>query len=306
MKYDMESKNITVNVSIINGDIELSGEERNDIELDFDDLRKNTVDEIFDISFNDNVLEITQKDKKISKFMNIEEFPVIIKIPADAVVKGSVKNINGDIKIGNISGFEGQTGSKKGDISVSGITEADIDVNLISGDVDIREVNGTLKLSSISGDILMKECVISDLSAKSVSGDISIECEFNLTNDLVISSVTGDVDLNIVKFTGEAGITINSVSGDIDIKGEKPADEKIKVSQVKGEFSKFNKAFFTDSLKPMIKNLKDHIKDITQHKIKSEVHSSKKDNQNIQMILNMVSEGKISADEAEKLISALK
>ncbi|MFA7123235.1 MAG: DUF4097 family beta strand repeat-containing protein [Candidatus Delongbacteria bacterium] len=306
MNYEISRKNIKVNISLLTGDIELKGTSRTDISVDFDELRKGTAEEIFDIKFENNELVITQKNKKLSQFINMESFPVSVEVPEDCVLEAVMDSLKGDISVSGIKSLKGKASSKKGDISVSEIKEIDADISIISGDISVSGSNGSLSTSAISGDTSVSGGNFTALKIRSVSGDVSVSCELDLKEDLSINSVTGDVSVNIVKFSGDAGINISSVSGDVDISGDKPADEKIKISQVKGEFAKFNKAFFQDSLKPMIKNLKEHLKDVTSHGFKSEVHSAKQDNQNISQILNMVSEGKITADEAEKLISALK
>ncbi|MDD3045017.1 MAG: DUF4097 family beta strand repeat-containing protein [Candidatus Delongbacteria bacterium] len=306
MNYEISRKNIKVNISLLTGDIELKGTSRTDISVDFDELRKGTAEEIFDIKFENNELVIAQKNKKLSQFINMESFPVSVEVPENCILEAVMDSLKGDISVSGLSGLKGKVSSKKGDISVSEIKEIDADISIISGDISVSGSNGSLSTSAISGDTSVSGGNFTALKIRSVSGDVSVSCELDLKEDLSINSVTGDVSVNIVKFSGDAGINISSVSGDVDISGDKPADEKIKISQVKGEFAKFNKAFFQDSLKPMIKNLKEHLKDVTSHGFKSEVHSAKKDNQNISQILNMVSEGKITADEAEKLISALK
>jgi len=306
MNYEVKDSKLKVDVTLLKGDIELKGTSENEISVDFDELRKGTAEEVFDISYSGGELKISQKNKKLSQFINKEEFPVVISVPEGLEIEGTLDSLKGDIVLAGVVSFSGKLASKKGDISVSEIKTADADINVISGDISVAGVNGKLKTSSISGDVSVTEGKMTELSLKSVSGDISVSCELDLAEDLNINSVTGDVSVNIVKFSGDAGININSVSGDVSITGEKPSEDKIHISQVKGEFAKFNKAFFQDSLKPMIKNLKEHLKDATKHSFKSEVHSSKQDNQNVSQILNMVSEGKITAEEAEKLINALK
>ncbi len=306
MNYEVKDGKLKVNVTLLNGDIELKGTSGNEISVNFDELRKGTAEEVFEISYSGGELNISQKNKKLSQFINKEEFPVMISVPESIEVEGTLDSLKGDIVLAGVASFSGKIASKKGDISVSEIKNADADVNVISGDISVAGVNGKLKTSSISGDVSVMDGKMTELSLKSVSGDVSVSCELELEDDLNINSVTGDVSVNIVKFSGDAGINVNSVSGDISITGEKPAEDKIHISQVKGEFAKFNKAFFQDSFKPMIKNLKEHLKDVTKHSFKSEVHSSKQDNQNVSQILNMVSEGKITAEEAEKLINALK
>ncbi len=306
MNYTLSGNTVSISISLLTGDIDLKGTGRSDISVDFDDLRKGTAEDIFDIKFENNELVITQKNKKLSSFINMESFPVSVEIPEGCEVEASLDSLKGDISVSGISGLKGKASSKKGDISFTGIRELDADLSVISGDISVSGSNGRLVSSAISGDTAVSDGAFKELKIRSVSGDVSINAELDLAEDLSINSVTGDVSVNIIKFAGPAGIKINSVSGDVDITGEKPSEDKIKVSQVKGEFAKFNKAFFKESLKPMIKNLKDHLKDVTSKEFKSEVHSAKQDNQNISQILNMISEGKITAEEAEKLINALK
>ncbi|MBU4485684.1 MAG: DUF4097 family beta strand repeat protein, partial [Candidatus Delongbacteria bacterium] len=205
--------------------------------------------------------------------------------------------------------LKGVAKSKSGDISVSNIAQFDTELASISGDINTANTNGIIKSSTISGDISISSSEYSKIILKSVSGDIDLNCSFDLNEDAIINSVSGDISINFLKYSGDNNLILKTVSGDVDITGDKPADDRIKISQVKGDFSKFNpigKEFFKGSFGNMFKNLKDHIKNVSENSATSEIRQTKEKDHNIQSILDMVAHGKITVDEAEKLIKALK
>jgi DUF4097 and DUF4098 domain-containing protein YvlB len=135
MNYDINGSCIKVNISLLKGDIELKGTSRTDISVDFDELRKGTAEEIFDIKFENGELNITQKDKKLSQFINMENFPVAVSVPENIEIEGVLDSLKGDISVSNLASFKGRAGSKKGDISMSDITDSEAEMSVISGDI---------------------------------------------------------------------------------------------------------------------------------------------------------------------------
>jgi len=90
MNYEINGEKIKVNISLLTGDIELKGTSRTDISVDFDELRKGTAEEIFDIKFENNELMIAQKNKKLSQYINMESlFPFPSKYRKTAFSKPS-------------------------------------------------------------------------------------------------------------------------------------------------------------------------------------------------------------------------
>jgi len=309
MKYDLNSNEMSLQITLLNSDLEISGSERTDLEIEFSDLRKNAADEIFDISFESNILKISQKSKRLSHFSSGEDYPVKIYVPKTAVVEAAIDDLSGDIVISGIESLKGNVKTKSGDIIIKEVNAFDGDISSISGDIDLSSVKGSLFLSAVSGDINVSGSDFTKTVIKSVSGDLKIDGSFNLTEDAVIGTVSGDISINFISFSGENKMILKSISGDVDLTGNKPADDKIIVSQLKGDFANFNpmgKDFFRGSFGSVFKNLKDHIKNVSDINSTSEIKETKEKDHNVQSILDMVAHGKITVDEAEKLIKAIK
>ena len=308
MKYDLKSNEITVQITLMNSDLEITGADRNDLEVDFSELRRNAADEIFDISFENNNLKISQKSKKLSQFTSGDDFTVKITVPKTSELNTAIDDLSGDISVSEIGSLSGSIKSKSGDIKINSIDNLQAEISSIIG--NINECKGSLFTSTVSGDIEAGEMDCSHVRAKSVSGDMNIKGSFELKEDAVLNTVSGDINIDFKKYSGESLIHLKTVSGDIEMTGNKPEDDKVRISTVKGDFSNFNpmgKDFFkTWTFGSAFKNLKDHIKDVSENNSVSEIKESKKDDQNIQTILNLLAEGKITADEAEKLIKVTK
>lgn len=310
MKYDLNSNSIKMEISLLNSDLEITGTERNDIEVDFSDLRKNAADEIFDITFESGFLRISQKSKKLSQFMTGDDFTVKISVPKTVEFEVKIDDLSGDIKVSGTSSIKGYIKTKSGDIVIEKVDDLEADVSSISGDININECKGSLTTSSVSGDTKASAVSCKKLKVKSVSGDIDITGSFDLSEDALLNTVSGDISISFESYAGEKMINLKSISGDIELEGNKPAEDKIRISTVKGDFSGFNpigKEFFKSwTFGNTFKDLKSHFKDISDENSVSEIKETKKDDQNVQTVLNMLAEGKISAEEAEKLIKAIK
>ncbi|MBN2857930.1 MAG: DUF4097 family beta strand repeat protein [Candidatus Delongbacteria bacterium] len=315
MNSRINSDTLSVSISTINADVEIIDTEGEELSVDFGELRKNSADEVFDIKFADDKLEIRQKVKKLSAFSDAGDFSVQVSIPKKCKVEGQAVTVSGSIRVSGIGRLAAVFKTKSGDINIADTEEGSCEAGTISGDIMISGVRGAVKTSAISGDTLLTGCVFEKLSAKSVSGDLSASGEFILEENCVINSVSGDIVIDIRSLKTDKEFILKTVSGDVDINGERPAEEKIRISQVKGDFKNFEKfgadisKTFGSAFMNIAKNLKSHLKNVSEDSesvVKEEIRDTKKEQQSVQTILNMVSEGKISVDEAEKLIKALK
>lgn len=304
MNYSVKDNNFNLDLSIVNGDISIHGEERNDIEIELGDLRKNTADEIFDIKHEEGSLAIIQKDsKKLLKTFNVKDVDVTVKVPLTLILSGNIKNVSGDFEIKSFAGLHSGLSTRNGDIDINGINNVDIKVNIINGDLKMVSVSGAVKINNVNGDISLSASTYNKVDINNVNGDISISGRFDLKEDAKIKIVSGDVNLNCEEFINGHKIFVNSVTGDNNIKGNFPEDAVVQQGGLK-ELK--NLRFLKDSLKPVITQLKEHFKFMPEDKVKEEVNPKKNNEENIKMILNMLSEGKISPEDAEKLIAALK
>ncbi|MCK4979820.1 MAG: DUF4097 family beta strand repeat protein [Candidatus Delongbacteria bacterium] len=304
MNYPIENNNLNLKLTLVDGDIQITGEERQDIEIELGDLRKNTADEVFDISYENGDLSIIQKDsKKLLKTFNIKGVDVQIKLPSKIILSGEVKNVSGDINFQDISEYAGSISTRNGDVEINKIKDADIKINIVNGDLSAKETDGKFKINNVNGDVRLKESNYKAININNVNGDILVDGSYELEEDAKIKIVSGDIKLNCNDYKNERKIVISSVTGDNVVSDKFPEGVIIQHGGLK-ELK--NLKFLKDSFKPMIQQFKEHFKHMPFDKVKEEVNPKKNDEENIQLILKMLSEGKITAEDAEKLISALK
>ncbi|MDA3887118.1 MAG: DUF4097 family beta strand repeat-containing protein [Candidatus Delongbacteria bacterium] len=304
MNYPIENNKLSLNLILVDGDIQVIGEDRLDIEVELGDLRKNTADEVFDISYENGELSIIQKDsKKLLKMFNIKAVDVQIKLPNKTAVAGDIKNVSGDININELVGYEGSIATRNGDVEINKIASVDLKISIVNGDLSVKEIDGKLKVNNVNGDVQLRENNYKAININNVNGDIVIDGDYELEEDAKIKIVSGDIKLNCKEYKNDKKIVISSVTGDNVVSDKFPEGVIIQHGGLK-ELK--NLKFLKDSFQPMIKQFKEHFKHMPFDKIKEEVNPKKNDEENIQLILNMLSEGKITAEDAEKLISALK
>lgn len=316
MNYRIDSGSVKIDIETINSDIEITGAEGEELIAEFGNLRKNSAEEVFDITFSEGVFSVRQKVKKLSVFSGNEEFSVSIKIPRNCKTEGEVQTISGDVTVSGANIINGTIRTKSGDIGISDMSGGNLEIATISGDTVVSNYKGSFTLSSISGDMSMSKALINMLNLKSVSGDISVSADFDLSNDCTLNTVSGDIAFDFLSCGTEGSFLIKTVSGDIDLTGNKPSSERIRLSSVKGDLSGLKDGIdsfsgvFGSAFGSVMKNLKTHIKNVSSDKsdplVKEEIKDSKREDLSVQTILDMVSDGKITVDEAEKLIKALK
>jgi len=134
-----------------------------------------------------------------------------IEINVDILNNVSLKTTSGDVKTRNLE--DAIINSVSGDIRVK--KAKDVKINTVSGDVRVEKSNN-IDAKTTSGDITILE-VSQKLDIKSTSGDVKVN-EFTINNDSNISTVSGDVEVNL---KNDADIKAETRSGDKDIKNSK-------------------------------------------------------------------------------------
>ncbi|MBT4525458.1 MAG: DUF4097 family beta strand repeat protein [Deltaproteobacteria bacterium] len=310
MNFILEKSYLDINIKLNKTSIEIEEEEREDMKIDFKELRKKTSGELFDISFWEDKLVIKEKDWSIlpmaMSFFNDElETTLVLKIPKNISVEGNIVTVNGDIDINAIK-LDGKLKTVNGDIQIGYIQCNTLKIDCISGDTRIEKVNGFIKSKGVSGRFLIEKGHLKGFSHKGVSGDIYINADFELEDDIQINSVSGDIYLNVHSYHNDRHIYITSLSSDTDIKGTFPKD-KIHIKKKMPTIKSFPFKDFMPMIKDVFSGFNTYKDDIDgePNAEKQEPKSEKHQNE-VAMILKMVSDGKINIDEAERLIKALK
>lgn len=100
----------------------------------------------------------------------------------------------------------------------------------VSGGIDVAGVGGRVRLETVSGSIRVLES-FGHLELRTVSG--SIEMEKVQSADLVVNTVSGDIDYKDGDLSGESYV-FSSVSGDISISFDNEASFRVRGNTVSG------------------------------------------------------------------------
>ncbi len=151
-----------------------------------------------------------------------------ITAPATADIR--VTTLSGDVQIEAIDGnvtIETTSGNIRleaiggtlavktvsGDVTLRNGQVPRASVETTSGDVNLGGIRGPLEVTSTSGDISVRDVVEGPVKVNTTSGRISSAGA--LSSDLSVSSMSGDVRLNLPADTGFR-LSIQTISGDID------------------------------------------------------------------------------------------
>ncbi len=315
MNYELDKDYLELDINIKIGDITILDSETDQLEVEFDEIRRNTLEELVLYSFEDNVLKIrdikrTKDQGKVRIFNfgnNLPETSVTIKIPKNVRTKGFIKASTGDIEIENLS-FIGAIKVVSGDVSIKNLS--------MHGIPELEDCPRILNLDAISGDISIENSDLKGFNIKSISGDVDIEGVMNLEEDCKIDSISGDIDLKARECKTDKKINITTISGDIE-SSEILNDIIIKKSKVRdGARSKISLIDAGSIIKSTlgavfssIGELKKELNEDIEIKVKSSDEKKSKEkahDKEIKQILEMLSEGIITVEESERLIKAIK
>ena len=324
IEFDKEKFNNTLNLelSLKTGNLDIiSEDERNNIEVEFHDLRKGTAEDLFEVLFDEEEGKLSIKNNKMNSKSGsfVKNFSsaftsssnVTIYLPAGVKILNEIKVYNGNMKISN---------SKIGGSFTA-----------FNGNIDLINCSIDLKLKVFNGNLNIIDGIINSLKSKSFSGNITIDSGFDLgTNSSSVQTLTGNIKIDSKDFIpSESILKVKTLSGKIEVSDNFPNDnlrisKKIDFEEnefikgfvptfVKGAFSNFTENFGTSHHKKCKKDKKK--KKPFSSEIVVEVNKSSGDekektsniskSEHVESILNMIKEDKITVDDAERLIKAL-
>lgn len=306
MYFELSNNHLELDLGLTKASVTIIEAEREGIEVEFSELRKNTVEEIFDISYTDGYLTIKEKTWRKTgmtpDFMNAGiSTDLTLRIPQNLKIRGSVSTLSGDIMAKRLV-FNGRLKTVSGAINLGEVDTTRLKAHSVVGGLSIDTLRGAISAKVISGSCSIQDGVFSEVSLSSVSGEIRVSGAFALKSNSSIHSVSGGIHLNINSYDGDYLTSVSTLSGTIQCDGDYPKDKveiKKRMPFIKNHPFKNVmpdiKSFFTSFSKVM---------DDSDVEIKTEAESSTE--KHVKTILDMVSDGKISVDEAEKLIKAIK
>jgi hypothetical protein len=130
-----------------------------------------------------------------------EDCPVELGVvSADAVVSG----INADTKVKSVSG----------DVTLDGV-RADISAQTVSGDLETRQLSGRLKFTTVSGDLTVVDGSSEQVTAETVSGDLTLDLAVAPSGRLDLKSVSGDLTVRLPESAG-LQVEVRTMSGSLE------------------------------------------------------------------------------------------
>ena len=297
MEYEVKGKGLALDISLLLGDIIVKRGKGRVVSVEFPNLRKGALEAFIDVSYSDEEgLKIREKKNGLL-FGTKGASKLILSLP-DLPLKGTIHLEKGDCIVEDPVDFCGKAGVRMGDLIFRKAVNGELSARAVNGDLVINEMNGVLSAVTVNGDISVGSGRMTAMNCKTVAGDISVKGDFAPTQPLRAVSVSGDIRINALHYEGDQEITATSVSGDVLIEGAVP-DKKKKTSRAEHVIA-------GKGIIPIMKHLKNFS---FPHGEGPQVEVRKRDQKeemNVEMVLNMLEEGRITVEQAEKLIRAIK
>jgi len=307
MNFIPNGEILDLEISLIRGRLEIVTADREDIVLTFPELRRHTAEELFRISYEDGLLLVKEHPWKKSAMpaaflKNGVNHDLVLNLPAGLKLKGNISTVSGDIKAERLSGSL-RLKTISGRMTFGHIESSRMKLQNIGGNLTIERMDGSISARIVSGKCLIQSGRITHFDFSSVSGDIAVIGDFDLERDSSVQTVSGDTLLTVNSSSGSGNIQISTLSGETVVKGEFP-QERLEIKK-RMPFLK-NRPFKT--FMPAVKHF---VSSFTGMGVDEgvEIRASAKtegNEQHIEQVLQMLSEGRITAEEAERLINALK
>ena len=232
-------KNGSLNVSVMNGDIIVTGWSRGEIRIhavsDDDNIRltgsssRVTLDVAGSRRGGDARFEVT--------------VPYGVRVNAQAVsgdinVRGTRGPVeahaqNGDIDVEEVLTRLDIT-SLSGDVTARNIG-GDVTANSVSGEVHLSDVRGSVEVTSVSGDVDLRGVAAKSVRAKTTSGEVRFEGSIDPSGRYDFASNSGGIGLRIPR-DASAQFTVSTWSGAIDSQFQillRPGEQSIGVTKSK-------------------------------------------------------------------------
>lgn len=167
------------------------------------------------VNFDENKLKIDySKTKKVNFWFNFDITDIIIYIPKDYSKQINIKANYGDIELSDLENASIDISQDCGDVKLGKVKN--ILVKNSYGDVNIEEILNKCTIESNCGDIKIEKMQIQENSSiESDLGDVKIK----QTNDIYIDAKTdlGDVKVNTNNRHSEIILKIEGDCGDIKV-----------------------------------------------------------------------------------------
>lgn len=206
-----------VRIENIRGEVVVTGWDRHKVAVagELDDLAEGLV---FEVDGRHVRIEVKMPRKDVNWGDGSD---LQIHVPQGSRV--GFEGVSTDLEIENIhSGSQLRTVS--GDIDATDM-HGRLNINSVSGDIDLRRATGPASVSSTSGDMSL-ELTSQDVRVDTVSGDI--EVELGLFEKLSVRSVSGEIEIE-GQLMPNGSVDMSSVSGDVALELGEPVNADVNV-----------------------------------------------------------------------------
>jgi DUF4097 and DUF4098 domain-containing protein YvlB len=233
-----ESKSVDpdgiVTIKNVRGDIKILGWNKPEIKIEgeLDDMTKKFV---FEVAGTKTLIDILMPRFNVN---HGDGSDLIIRVPSRSRVSFTgvstdtvIKDIYGGVKVESISGeidVENNKGKLiiktiSGDIEVSEST-GNARISTVSGEMNLEIAGDSLTLETISGDIEGKFEDFLHLRSSTISGSQKLSGQLNDNGEVTISSVSGDVRLELQESVNATIFAKTGTGGEIenDLSDDKP------------------------------------------------------------------------------------
>lgn len=232
-------KNGSVHLTLMSGDIVVTGSTRNEIRIratsDDDNIR-------FSGSSSRVTLEVGGSRRSSDARFEVS-VPLGVRVSAqtmsgDISIRGTrgavdVHTQNGDIDLDDVT-TRLEASSLSGDVTARNIN-GDVTIKSTNGEVLLSDVHGAVDVSSVSGDIDLRGITAKTVRAKTTSGDVRFGGAIDPGGRYDLVSHSGDIGLRIPR-DASAQLTVSTWSGTVDSEFPitlKPGDHSISVTKSK-------------------------------------------------------------------------
>lgn len=187
---------------------------------------ENTSGEIIIQAWDKNEVHLTGELGESAKKLDVNESSNGLQISVDNRNQRNVKPSDLFLKVPKSALIVANGVSA--DIEISGMDNAKLTANSVSGDVTVNADSQWVSLESVSGDIFFKGAS-PRISAESVSGDIELS---GISGTVDANTVSGDMEL----YAGELkSAKLETVSGDILMKAELTGNSRLGAQTMSGD-----------------------------------------------------------------------
>lgn len=217
-------------------------------------------------------------------------------------------------------------------------------IKMYAGNIKMENFDGDLSFKLYAGNLVYSNGTLNSIYAKAYAGNMEIKANCDLQEDSFIKHYAGQVDFELLEYRGEGKIHVSSFGGDFLVKGEhkddafvfdhklrvgKPAEDirkkkfdfgwnylrngedkeksagfKYKLEMGEDFKDKWERIFGFDLFKK-INELGEKIKTGLQKNGEMDINVDNKENE-VNRVLDLLENGKITAKEASELLKAMK